>query len=360
MKNTLLAITSSLAARYTALASRRFHGTASLFDVSPPPLRDAMDHLIQDVVAALRDHELTFDAAFSTLMRLDAAEQDATAELIEQLATADAWEEMVGLDVSVLSTPAQLLYNGACAWRSALVRGAHHEETRVNVRELLHALGALCEMREITPGALALRTLPHIHRALEQCESTAREAFETMMRADASDAPRLALRIIRFACQLATKYTLRVTDVNDIDRYSQIASGVSEMSLVSGIEGARGILRQLAALTIHRILRPSHSVREDIERYLHVNDAGDLNIVTLDLNVLAKMTVSHLGTGRPITDAQFNHLRQMMPNVSPDTLKELTIEAAKRIGYILKRARDDKLDDDIDERAAPWRAPAAA
>ena len=73
---------------------------------------DAAD-LMRDVVAALRDDELTHDKAFSLLTRLDALEQHATAELVGQLAACDVWdvwEELKQLDVATASTPAQLLY----------------------------------------------------------------------------------------------------------------------------------------------------------------------------------------------------------------------------------------------------------
>ena len=325
-----------------------------LCDAMPADVAESADaaDLMRDVVAALRDDELTHDKAFSLLTRLDALEQHATAELIEHLAACEQ------LDVATASTPVQLLYNGACAWRLALARGTR-DEARVDVHELLKALGALCHMREITPGGLALRVLPHVHRALEQCEESERETFVRMMHEEAQDAPRLALRMIQFANDVAKKYALRVTDVNDIGEYSKIASEISEAAMIDGIQGACGVLRQLAALTLHRLLRPGHSVREQLERYLHVDDAGDGMPPTLDLDVLAKMTVSHLGTGRPITDAQFTHLRQMMPHVSADAIKQLTVEGAKRIGNILKRARDDTWEDDGDKRAAPRRAPAA-
>lgn len=150
---------------------------------------DAAD-LMRDVVAALRDDELTHDKALSLLTRLDALEQHATAELIEHLAACEQ------LDVATASTPVQLLYNGACAWRLALARGTR-DEARVDVHELLKALGALCHMREITAGGLALRVLPHVHRALEQCEESERETFVKMMHEEAQDAPRLALRMIQ-------------------------------------------------------------------------------------------------------------------------------------------------------------------
>ena len=317
-----------------------------------PESADAAD-LMRDVVAALRDDELTHDKAFSLLTRLDALEQHATAELIEHLAACEQ------LDVATASTPVQLLYNGACAWRLALARGTR-DEARVDVHELLKALGALCHMREITPGGLALRVLPHVHRALEQCEESERETFVKMMHEEAQDAPRLALRLLQFANDVAKKYSPIVNDVNAIGEYSKIASEISEAAMIDGIQGACGVLRQLAALTLHRLLRPGHSVREQLEHYLHVDDAGDgMPPTTLDLDILAKMTVSHLGTGRPITDAQFTHLRQMMPHVSADAIKQLTVEGAKRIGNILKRARDDTWEDDGDKRAAPRRAPAA-
>jgi len=347
---------------------RRIRRWRRVVSAHATPLCDAMAEsadaadLMRDVVAALRDDELTHDKAFSLLTRLDALEQHATAELVGQLAACDVWdvwEELKQLDVATASTPAQLLYNGACAWRLALARGTR-DEARVDVHELLKALGALCHMREITAGGLALRVLPHVHRALEQCEESERETFVKMMHEEAQDAPRLALRLLQFANDVAKKYSLRVKDVNAMEEYSKIASGISEAAMIHGIQGACGILRQLAALTLHRLLRPGHSVREQLEHYLHVDDAGDgMPPTTLDLDILAKMTVSHLGTGRPITDAQFTHLRQMMPHVSADAIKQLTVEGAKRIGNILKRARDDTWEDDGDKRAAPRRAPAA-